>query len=66
MPEREPCAFCGAEDWVEAHFTAGRLVCATCYQGREPAKAQPVSEAGKRAIQLWLQPRAPKQEGGRP
>jgi hypothetical protein len=64
--EREPCAFCGMSDWTEAHFAAGRLVCSTCWAGRQPAESMPVSELGKRQIQLWLAPRPPKQEGGRP
>lgn len=62
MPEKEPCAFCGSIDWVEAHFTCGRLVCRTCHQGSEPAKAQPVSDVGRRQLELWCQPR-PQQEG---
>ena len=61
MTEREPCAFCGDEHWTSAHFTAGRLVCATCWAGRKPAEAMPPSEAGKRAIAAWIAPRPPRQ-----
>jgi hypothetical protein len=61
MPaEREPCAFCGAQDWVEARYTCGRLICSTCLRGSKPVVPQPTSEAGRRAIQLWLAPRPPK------
>lgn len=59
--EREPCAFCGAQDWVEAHFTCGRLVCATCFAGRQPATPQPTSPAGRAANAAWIAPRQPNQ-----
>lgn len=63
LPEgKEPCAFCGSLDWVEAHFTAGRLVCATCWAGRKPAVAMPPSARGKAAIAAWIAPRPPKQQ----
>ncbi len=60
--EREPCAFCGAEDWVEANFTAGRLVCASCWAGRKPAVAMPPTAAQKAAIKAWCAPRPPRQQ----
>jgi hypothetical protein len=65
MPEKELCSICGL-DWSQAHWAFGRLWCEKCWSGRAPAESQPVSELGKRQIQLWLAPRPPKQEGGRP
>jgi hypothetical protein len=37
MSNREPCAFCGDEDWTEAHFALGRIICKLCYVGGKPA-----------------------------
>jgi recombinational DNA repair protein (RecF pathway) len=55
--EREPCAFCGDREWTSAHYTAGRLVCQICWQGRAPAVAMPPTAEGKRQLELWMRPR---------
>lgn len=54
--QREPCAFCGAVDWVEAHFALGRIVCLTCWRGQRPATPQPVSPRGQMQIADWISP----------
>lgn len=58
------CDCCGSELEGEARFVAGKTWCARCWRGREPPTPQPVSEAGKRQIQLWLAPKA-QPEGAR-
>jgi hypothetical protein len=58
MPaEREPCAFCGAQDWVEARYTCGRLICSTCLRGSKPAVAMPPSLVYRKQIAAWIAPR---------
>jgi hypothetical protein len=63
MPtEREPCAFCGDQHWTSTHYTAGRLVCQLCWQGRAPAVAMPATGKGKRQLELWCAPRVPPRQ----
>jgi hypothetical protein len=54
---KEMCAFCGDQHWTEARFTAGRLVCSTCWAGRAPAVAMAPSAEGRKQIALWCAPR---------
>jgi hypothetical protein len=53
---REPCTFCGATDWGEAHFVFGRIVCLTCWRGQRPAKAMPPTPSEQRQLALWMAP----------
>ena len=62
--QREPCAFCGAADWTEAHFTLGRIVCAECWAGQRPAVAKPPTPSEARQLSLWLAPQPSR--GARP
>jgi hypothetical protein len=53
---REPCAFCGDTTWTEAHFSLGRIVCLTCYAGREPAVAMPPTPLEQLLLEQWIRP----------
>ena len=54
---KEPCTFCGDERWTEGHFIAGRLVCAVCWAGREPAASMVPNAHEQRSILDWIAPR---------
>ena len=60
--EREPCCGCSCTDYTEAHYAAGRLVCSTCWSGREPPVAMPPTPAQREALARWCAPRAPRQQ----
>jgi recombinational DNA repair protein (RecF pathway) len=57
MPDREPCALCGDQDWTQAHFLAGRLICRMCFEGSKPALSMPPNARQRAQIAAWLRPR---------
>ncbi len=57
--QREPCSFCGAVDWVEAHFALG-IVCLTCWEGQRPAVAMPPNAHEQVQLADWISPQPQK------
>jgi hypothetical protein len=53
--QREPCCGCSCTDWVEAHYSLGRIWCLTCYQGSQrPATSMVPTPAGRAQLELWI------------
>jgi hypothetical protein len=60
---KEQCSNCTATDWQQAHFIAGRLLCETCWSGREPAVSMVPTPAERQLLIEWIRP---LNRGGRP